>query len=57
MSQPVVILNIDGASKFYSVDLDARTFRSFEDETKIYTESDLGRSLEEILKNDKVLFE
>jgi hypothetical protein len=57
MSQPVVILNIDGASKFYSVDLDARTFRSFEDETKIYTESDLGRSLEEILKNDKVSFE
>ena len=32
MSQPVVILNIDGALKFYRVDLQARTFTSFKNE-------------------------
>lgn len=55
MSEPVVVLDLGDGMKFYSVDVQARTFRSFEND-KVYTESDLGRTMEDILAHDKMTF-
>lgn len=53
MSEPIVILNIDGELKFFSVDLVKREYKAI-DSNKVYAEHEIRPSMEEILRNNKV---